>query len=581
MAQVQKITPFLWFDNQAEEAANYYVGLFKNSSILSVARNGESVMVVSFGLDGQKFSALNGGPQFKANPSVSFFVVCETEAETDAVWRGLADGGTALMPLDKYEWSSKYGLVQDRFGVSWQVSMGKLEDTGGQKFTPCLLFTGPQAGKAEAAVHFYTSVFSPSAIEGILKYGPGEAGREGTVKHAQFYLNHETFMVMDNPMDQSFTFNEALSFVVNCQTQEEVDDYWEKLTTDGGQEGMCGWLKDKFGVSWQIIPEVLPQLLSDPDPVKAQKAMAAMLQMRKIVISQLTQAPETRTALTVKTTVYAPVAKIWELWTGAEHIQNWNAASDDWHTPKTVNDLRVGGKFVSTMAAKDGSVSFDFEGVYDEVVENQYIAYTMSDGRKVNITFEEGPGKTEITETFEAEKVHSNELQLAGWQAILDNFKKYAETSGKPDTLHFSISIRAAVETVYNAMLDKVHYSEWTSVFNETSRFEGSWEKGSKIRFLGADQDGKVGGMVSRIKENIPNELVSIEHLGVIEGDREITSGPEVEDWAGALENYHFREENGGTRLSVSLDSNEQFKAYFLNIWPKALDRLKEICEKG
>ncbi len=577
MANVQKITPFLWFDNQAWEAADYYISVFKNSKILDVARNGDAVMVVSFSLGGQKFSALNGGPQFKPNPSVSFFVVCETEAETDAVWKALSDGGMALMPLDQYEWSPKYGWVQDRFGVSWQVSQGKLDDTLGQKFSPSLLFTGPQSGKAEAAVQFYTSVFSPSSVTGILKYGPGEPGREGTVKHAQFSLNDETFMAMDNPMDQPFTFNEALSFVVNCKTQEEVDYYWEKLTANGGEESMCGWLKDPFGVSWQIVPEVLPQLLSDPDPAKAQRAMAAMMQMRKIEIGKLTQAPETGKAITVKTTVNAPAAKVWKLWTGAEHIRNWNNASDDWHTPKAVNDLRVGGRFVSTMAAKDGSASFDFEGVYDQVVENRYIAYTIVDGRKVEVKFEEHDGQTEVTETFDAENIHSREMQQAGWQAILDNFKKYAESL----TLQFSIGIQAPIEKVYATMIDPPHYAEWTSVFNETSRFEGSWEKGSKIRFLGSDKDGNVGGMVSRIRENIPNEFISIEHLGVISGDQEIISGPEVDGWAGALENYTFRKDNGGTRVLVSMDSNEEFKDYFANTWPKALERLKEICEKG
>lgn len=147
MATTNKITPFLWFDSQAEEAANFYVSVFKNSKIEKIVRNGDTVMVVDFSLDGQNFTALNGGPQFK--------------------------------------------------------------------------------------------------------------------------------------------FNESISFVVNCDTQEEVDYFWEKLTADGGAESMCGWLKDKFGLSWQIVPEALPRLLSDPDPAVAQTAMAAMLKMRKIVIADL------------------------------------------------------------------------------------------------------------------------------------------------------------------------------------------------------------------------------------------------------------------------------------------------------
>ncbi len=149
MATTNKITPFLWFDGQAEEAAKFYTSIFPNSNIEKIVRNSDTVMVVDFSLDGQKFTALNGGPQFK--------------------------------------------------------------------------------------------------------------------------------------------FNESISFVVNCETQEEVDYFWEKLTADGGEESMCSWLKDKFGVSWQIVPEALPRLLSDPDPAVAQTAMMAMMKMRKIIIADLQQ----------------------------------------------------------------------------------------------------------------------------------------------------------------------------------------------------------------------------------------------------------------------------------------------------
>lgn len=389
-------------------------------------RNGETVMVVDFSLDGQKFNALNGGPQFKFNPSVSFFVTCETEAETDVVWQKLLEGGKAMMPLDKYAWSEKYGWLQDRFGVSWQISLGKLSDVGHQKFIPTFLFSGVQCGKAEEAVKFYTSLFSGSSITGISYYGDKGPGQAGTVEHAQFSLNDQMFMAMDNLANQDYTFNEAISFVVHCDAQDEVDFFWEKLTANGGEESMCGWLKDKFGVSWQIVPEALPRLLSDPDPAVAQTAMAAMMQMRKIIIADLTKTPE-RVSITVENTVNAPVEKVWKLWTEASHVQNWNNASDDWHTPKAMNDLRKGGQFVYTMAAKDGSVSFDFGGVYDDVVDNQRIAYTIADGRKVEVTFKSTGGSTQVTETFDAENIHSLEMQRAGWQAILDNFKKYVE----------------------------------------------------------------------------------------------------------------------------------------------------------
>ena len=131
--------------------------------------------------------------------------------------------------------------------------------------------------------------------------------------------------------------------------------------------------------------------------------------------------------ITVATTVNAPVAKVWEFWTNPKHITNWNNASDDWHTPRAENDLRVGGKFLSRMEAKDGSMGFDFNGVYDEVKTNELIAYTMEDGRKVKINLEDLGNETNITETFEAENENPVELQRGGWQSILDNFKKYTE----------------------------------------------------------------------------------------------------------------------------------------------------------
>jgi uncharacterized protein YndB with AHSA1/START domain len=131
--------------------------------------------------------------------------------------------------------------------------------------------------------------------------------------------------------------------------------------------------------------------------------------------------------LTIKTTVDAPVETVWKYWTTPEHIKEWNNASEDWHTTAAENDLRAGGKFLSRMEAKDGSFGFDFCGIYDEVKLYEVIAYTLEDGRKVQITFASEEKKTEVTETFEAEDTNSIELQQTGWQAILDNFKKYVE----------------------------------------------------------------------------------------------------------------------------------------------------------
>lgn len=287
-----------------------------------------------------------------------------------------------------------------------------------------------------------------------------------------------------------------------------------------------------------------------------------------------------KTSITVQATIKAPVAKVWKLWTDPVHIIHWNTASDDWHTTTAENDLHVGGKFSSRMEARDGSVGFDFWGEYTKVEPYKILESVLGDGRSLQVTFTENGYETTITEVFEAEQENSVELQQSGWQAILNNFKKYVKSKSGMETLHFEITIHANAEKVYKCMLDKEGYQEWTAAFNPTSCFNGSWEKGSKNLFLGTDANGNTGGMVSRIKENIPNKFVSIQHLGIIKGDTEITSGPEVEGWAGALENYTFTEKSGYTLLCADLDANQEFMPYFNDTWPKAFNKMKEICER-
>ncbi|MFC4870075.1 SRPBCC family protein [Negadavirga shengliensis] len=287
-----------------------------------------------------------------------------------------------------------------------------------------------------------------------------------------------------------------------------------------------------------------------------------------------------KTKINVQATINAPVEKVWQFWTDPEHIIHWNQASDDWHTPRAENDLREGGRFLSRMEAKDGSQGFDFGGTYDEIILHKRIAYTMDDERKVVVDFDGNGSETHVSTVFEAENTFSVEMQRTGWQAILDNFKSYVESMAEFVPLEFEITIAAPVGKVYDTMLGGKSYEEWTSVFMPGSHFKGSWDKGSKILFLAPGENGEMGGMVSRIKENIPNQFVSIEHLGVVDNGKEITEGPEVESWAGGLENYTFREENGQTVVTVNMDSTREFKDYFQETWPKALEKLKEICEQ-
>ncbi len=288
---------------------------------------------------------------------------------------------------------------------------------------------------------------------------------------------------------------------------------------------------------------------------------------------------ETKISITVEATVNAPLEKVWKLWTTPEHIMKWNNASDDWHTPKAENDLRVGGKFLSRMEAKDGSFGFDFWGIYDEVKTNELIANTLGDGRKMKVVFTPQGNTTIVTETFEAEGENPVELQQQGWQAILNNFKKYAESYGVLEKLNYTITINANAEKTYNTMLNKETYEAWTTVFHPGSHYIGSWEKGTKILFLGPGENGELGGMVSRIKENIPNKFVSIEHLGMVENGKERTTGIDVEAWAGCHENYTFEESAGKTVVTATLDMSADYKDYFNETWPKALSKLKELCE--
>ncbi|GEL07689.1 VOC family protein [Salisediminibacterium halotolerans] len=246
MVMKHVIQPCLWFDNHANEAADYYSHVFQQCTVLSA-----SPMTVQIEIEGLPFTLLNGGPHFTPNPSISFFITYESEAELDAVWNKLLPGGELLMPLAEYEWSKKYGWIQDRYGISWHLSLGRISDTG-QKTVPFLLFVNEQYGLAEKAVDHYTAIFDDSFIDGILRYSEEERPeRAGSVKHGQFGLKNEKFMIMESSDDHRFSMNEAISLIVYCKTQKEVDYYWEQLTR-GGREVQCGWLKDAFGVSWQV-----------------------------------------------------------------------------------------------------------------------------------------------------------------------------------------------------------------------------------------------------------------------------------------------------------------------------------------
>jgi len=272
------ISTCLWFDGKAKEAATFYQSVFGHD----FQPISENPLAVNYSIAGRRFMHLNGGPGFPINPSISFFVGSKSIEELSALWEKLSADGMVLMPLNKYPWSDYYGWCQDKYGVNWQLMMGH---ECSHKIMPNLLFVQENNGKAKDAIEFYTSIFNPSSVIALSHYEKGEPDIEGHIKYSQFSLNDLPFGAMDSSAPHQFNFNEGVSFIVMVDTQEEIDYYWEKFSS-GGQPGKCGWIKDQYGVSWQVIPSALGKLMNNPET--APKAMYAFMQMSKMIIADLT-----------------------------------------------------------------------------------------------------------------------------------------------------------------------------------------------------------------------------------------------------------------------------------------------------
>ena len=292
---MQKIVPHLWYDKEAREAAEFYASTFPGSKVTNITTLHDtpsgSADIVSFELAGQAFNAISAGPYFKFNPSVSFLVACSTKDEVDAYWKKLSSGGMALMELDEYPFSERFGWTQDRYGLTWQVIY-----SGGhaiqQKITPFMMFVGPVCGKAEEAVNYYASVFHRSKVNDIVRYGKGEEpDKEGTAKRLDFQLEGQQFAALDSAYEHNFGFNEAVSLMVYCADQPEIDYYWDKLTAVPEAE-QCGWLKDKYGLSWQIVPEAMDKMMENGSPAQIDRVTQAYLPMRKFDLAKLIAAYE-------------------------------------------------------------------------------------------------------------------------------------------------------------------------------------------------------------------------------------------------------------------------------------------------
>ena len=278
---LQSIGTCLWFDGKAKEAAHYYKEIFGEVNIIS-----ENPMAVVYTLFGRRFMNLNAGPGYPINPSISFYMSVDTASEITTLWEKIVADGKILMPLNKYPWSEKYGWCADKFGVNWQFM---LKHESSSKVMPHLLFTGNNAGKASEAIQYYTSLFDHSKTIKIDTYQKGEPDVEGFIKYAQFEINDLAFGIMDSSAPHKFAFNEGVSFIITVETQEEIDFYWNYLVKEGAP-GRCGWLKDKYGISWQVVPSMLGKLMTNP--ATAPKATYAFLQMSKFIIADLEKAVE-------------------------------------------------------------------------------------------------------------------------------------------------------------------------------------------------------------------------------------------------------------------------------------------------
>lgn len=299
---MKKITLHLWFDKEAKGAAELYTSLFPNSKITNITTIHEvptptgDCDIISFELSGQPFMAINAGPLFRFNPSISFIVNFDPSRDKNArkhldkLWGKLSQGGTALMPLDKYPFSEHYGWIQDKYGLSWQLILSNPEGEGRPGIVPSLMFVGAVAGCAEVAVNFYLSVFKNSKPGIVARYGIGqEPDKEGTIMFSDFVLGGQWFAAIESAREHAFAFNEAISLLVPCETQEEIDYYWQKLSADPKAE-RCGWLKDKYGLSWQIWPTAMGEMMTKGTPGQIARVTEAFLQMKKFDIAALVRA---------------------------------------------------------------------------------------------------------------------------------------------------------------------------------------------------------------------------------------------------------------------------------------------------
>ena len=296
----QKIVPNLWYNANAVEAAEFYATLFPDtSSLVEMTYPQEGLLdfqlpfagqplVVALTIAGMRLSLINAGPEMTPNPSISFtlnyhrkFLADDRLPAREALetaWAGLLEGGTVLMDLGTYPFSELYGWIQDRYGISWQLSLAEGQEPE-QFLVPCLLFGGQAQNRAEEATDFYQSLFDDSA-SGQKVYYPEAVDPvlPTSLMYTDFCLAGQRFSAMDSGVTQDFSFSGGVSLEVHCRDQAEIDRLWLALSAHPAEE-QCGWLRDRFGLSWQIVPANMEELMERPD------AFSKLMKMGKIVIA--------------------------------------------------------------------------------------------------------------------------------------------------------------------------------------------------------------------------------------------------------------------------------------------------------
>lgn len=279
MQKNNKIIPCFWFDGNAGEAFELYGQALQRSEVEKM-----NAFLFKYSIDGCELWGINGGPLYKPNPTISLYTAFDNKEDLDHAFKILKQNAKILMPLNAYEWSDWYVWLEDQYGVSWQLILFENQSFP-QKIMPTFMFVDEVYGRAEEAMTFYTSLFPNGESHFLERYADG--AQKGKVVHTQFSIDGLRMVAMDSGFQHNFGFTEGVSLVVLCDTQEDIDLYW-KAFTKAGEEGRCGWCKDQFGVSWQIIPQILGDLMSNPDT--GPQVGACLQGMNKIELEPLLKA---------------------------------------------------------------------------------------------------------------------------------------------------------------------------------------------------------------------------------------------------------------------------------------------------